>query len=58
MSYRRAAPAHTVGDRGVENSDSASNGEQSLPALEEDNRKEPHDKDDKDHNSEDCEICL
>jgi hypothetical protein len=35
-----------VGDRGVEDSDSAPDGEQSLPALEDDNGKESYDKDD------------
>jgi hypothetical protein len=44
MSHRHAAPAHTVSDRDVEN-DSASSGEQSLPALEED-KKESYDEDD------------
>jgi hypothetical protein len=45
MSHRHAAPAHTVGDRDVENSDSAANREQSLSVLEED-KKESYDEDD------------
>jgi hypothetical protein len=45
MSHRHAAPAHTVGDRDVENSDNTSNREQSPPALEED-KKESYDEDD------------
>jgi hypothetical protein len=46
MSHRRVAPAYTVGDRDVKNSDSASNREQSLPVLEED-KKESYDKNNK-----------
>ena len=45
MSHRHAAPAHTVGNRDVEN-DSMFSEEQSFPALEED-KKESYDKDDK-----------
>jgi hypothetical protein len=46
MSHRHTAPAHTVGDCDVKNSDSVSNREQSFPALEED-KKESYNKDDK-----------
>jgi hypothetical protein len=46
MSYRHAAPAYTVGDRDVKNSDNTFNKEQSPLVLEE-NKKKSYNKDNK-----------